>query len=122
MLDFAPRAVRPSAPPRARLSLDALESRLTPAAPQITGLTFTGVGDNWYTITGQVIDENPWGLTVEFESTSDVIQGARAECDEGGYFCLYVYLEESDYGVASATSIDWEDLISDPVFVDATPS
>lgn len=112
-------------PRRARLGLESLESRaVMNAAPQIVNFAVTPVGDGWYMLTGHVVDEAPYGLSVELNGNSTTLQGLRADVDQSGDFSFLVELQTdgSDDGLVYATTEDWSGLFSDPVCVDVVAS
>ena len=110
---------------RCALGLEMLESRtVMNAAPVIANFAMTPQGEGLYSFTGQVIDENPEGLAVDFSGDPCSINGARAFADTSGYFELIIYLNNdgSDDGDVYAVAEDWYGLFCDPVQVNVQAS
>jgi hypothetical protein len=115
---------------RVWLRLEDLEGRATPAgdpvpisgsepirqdvqaaanqAPQIVNFSASEIGNGWYMITGQVIDERPGGLTIHFGGSVETMSGQTTMTDSNGAFSVLVHLNNdgSDTGWLLATTTD----------------
>ncbi|MBY0457135.1 MAG: hypothetical protein K2V38_07350 [Gemmataceae bacterium] len=109
------RAVRPSAPLRARLAVESLDGRLAPsdlglndptvvntsnnnapvipapqspenAAPRVVNFKAIGGVGTWFTFQGKVLDANPGGLTVTLGGSPVTIRGQKLTTDANGNF------------------------------------
>jgi hypothetical protein len=72
-----------------------------------------GAGGFW-TISGDVIDKAPGGLTVSFGGEPESLQNLKTTTDANGHFSLTLLLatDGSDSGLASAQTVDSQGLVS----------
>ena len=92
-----------------------------PPPPEIVNFTATEGTNRYWTFSGQVIDETPAGLTVNFGGIPS-LEGATATTDTNGCFSYCVQLYSGESGTATAQTTDWWGQTSNvaEVFVDQT--
>jgi hypothetical protein len=92
--------------------------------PVIVSFRCQEISSGLFVITGRVQDQSPGGLTVRLGGSTSA-DGLSAVTREDGTFSLTVRLrvDGSDTGWITATAVDAEGLVSDPVsqFVSPTP-
>jgi len=130
---------------RVVLRLEALDGRATPSgdlvppaapapptsqdgpqvanqAPRIVNLGVEAIGNGWYLISGQVLDERPAGLPVQFGGLASM-NGVVVTTDEYGEFSYVVKLrtDGTDTGYLSAQTVDDLGAVSDVVYARVDP-
>ncbi len=141
------RVARPSATPsRAYLRLESLDGRLAPssllddplgsdetdlmlsraaanAAPRIVNFQGVEVVGGLWRFTGDVIDEDPAGLTVIFGGEPSSLQGVTVTTDANGHFekTMLLKTDGSDNGLASAQTVDRGGLASNVALYSINP-
>jgi hypothetical protein len=83
---------------------------LVSAVPQITNFTITSTGGGTYRVSGNVVDEDPNGLTVTFTSDIAALNGQTVSAGADGYFDFT--FTTTSTGTLSATTTDWWGLTS----------
>lgn len=88
--------------------------------PRIVEFTCEVVGSGLIQFTGRVIDENPGGLTVTFQSGIPEIDGRTVVTASDGTFSISVRLPENglNYGTVTVTTTDAEGHISNIAMTD----
>jgi hypothetical protein len=61
----------------------------------------------WWTFTGVVVAQNPWGLTVHFGGLP-TLQGQTTDVQANGTFQLTIRLQNGEEGLATAQTTDWQ--------------
>jgi hypothetical protein len=61
----------------------------------------------WWTFSGVVATDNPWGLTVRFGGLAS-LQGQTTEVQSDGTFRLTIRLQNGEDGLVTAQTTDWE--------------
>jgi hypothetical protein len=134
-----PGFVRRAQKRRVVLHLEGLEGRDQPSSPQgggdmaqtppppanqrpvIEGFVCQPLGRGLYLITGRVVDESPGGLTVTLGGSTSAA-GRSTTTQPDGTFSMTVQLRVNgtDAGFITATTVDRQGLVSEPVsqFVD----
>jgi hypothetical protein len=93
---------------------------ITTAAPVITNFACVNTSEDYYTISGHVLDESAAGLTVVLSNLPGV--GTRlAVVDANGNFSLTLRLSEVQTTI-SAQSVDWWGVASATVYTDVVPT
>lgn len=139
-------AMRAGRPNRAFLRLESLDGRAAPsggttpnstppyvapaqedtvnAAPQIVNFQAIQNPDGTFSITGQVIDEDPGGLVVRFSGDVATLDGQSATTNADGYFFLRVNLQTNgtDTGWLYAQTTDRGGLVSNEASVYCLPT
>ncbi len=119
MIGFLTRARRPSQPVarhRARLMLESLEGRVTPAAPTIAAFSGRFIGST-VVVTGTVQDDLPGQVTVNLTGSVN----ATVHTDSTGAF-TYITSSTSSLLAITALATDSQGLISAAVGITVTPS
>jgi hypothetical protein len=98
------RSSQPVVGRRARLQVEALETRYCPT-PTIKSFLGNELPNGWYQFSGQVSDVNPAVDFVAFKGFPSV-NGKTTPVHANGSFSLLVHLNHGDGGIVSATAFD----------------
>jgi hypothetical protein len=75
--------------------------------PVITEFHASEGEGGWWTFSGVVVADNPWGLTVRFGGLSS-LQGQTTDVQGDGTFQLTIRLQNGEEGLATAQTTDWQ--------------
>jgi hypothetical protein len=83
------------------------EETLVSAPPVISNFSASTLGGNVWIFTGNVTDESPAGLIINFSGVLGYLDGQTVQVNSDGSFTLSITLPADAWGTAVATTTDW---------------